>query len=142
MKNKKLSKETILIALTALLILPVQQIIIRQMHKYIKVEKRTGFALEENWSECALSGNGAGVILMADSNFKRNHLSAGENWLKFGVYHLQSPSVMLYYGDWLKQKGNPGKAEYLYRFALKKAVKANAPQKFISELKKRLGNNL
>jgi hypothetical protein len=139
---KKFPKEAVIIALLALIALPLQQILLKQTAKSVTAVKRSKFDLEENWSECALSGNGAGVILMADSNFKRNHLSAGENWLKFGVYHLQSPSVMLYYGDWLKQKGNPGKAEYLYRFALKKAVKANAPQKFISELKKRLGNNL
>lgn len=141
MKNKKLSKEAILIALTALLILPVQQIIIRQMHKHIKVEKRTGFALEENWSECALSGNAAGVILMANSNFRRGHADAAEKWLYFGCMELQAPSVMLYYGDYLMLKNRKHQAVYWYRLALKKALMEKSPANFVSEVQKRLENN-
>lgn len=139
---KKLPKEAVIIALLALTALPLQQILLKRVAKSVTAVKRSKFDLEENWSECALTGNSTGVVLMANSNFKRNHYNAGEKWLEFGVYHLQSPSVMLYYGDWLKQKGNTRKAEYFYRFALKKAEKAKAPEKFISELKKRLGKNL
>ena len=95
-------------------------------------------ALKENWSECALSGNSAGVINMVRVNIYEKNIETAEAWMKFGTYELQSPSVILFYGDWLNMQGNCHKAKYLYNLAKKKAISINAPKQFLDEVNKRL----
>ena len=134
----KFSGEVLGIALAALLALPLQQVLLKHKVRSVKEVLKSFFILEENWSECALTGNAQGVVLMANSCFKKNRYAAGEAWLKFGTYQLQSPSVMLFYGDWLRQRGNERRAVYLYNFALKKARREKAPENFICTLEQRL----
>ena len=134
---KKSSKEAFLIAVIALAVLPLQQIFLKNAAKHPPVKPPVEMP-EQDWSSSALSGNAGGVMKMVFFNLKRNAPQAADAWLNFGSMTLQAPSVMLFYGDWLKQKGNPRRAEYFYRYALKKAKNARAPQRFILELEKRL----
>jgi hypothetical protein len=134
---KKYRKEVIVIAAFALLILPVQQILLKN------TAVRTPAAeirktIPEEWSSNALSGNAGELMNMVFFHIQQRDYNAAEAWLKFGAMNLQAPSVMLFYGDFLKQKGNLRRAEYFYRFALKKALAAHAPRPFIIELEKRL----
>ena len=136
----KFSKEVCLIALAALLALPLQQLLLKQKAKAVSALQKSFVLPEEGRSESALSGNSGGVIFMVNSNFQRQFPAAAEAWLKFGAYQLQSPSVMLVYGDWEKQRGKRLRAEYFYRFALRKARREKAPANFIRALEIRLGN--
>ena len=141
-RMKRFSKESLLIAVSALLILPVQQIFLKNTCRSGRpVELRKEYP-DPDWSSNALGGNAGGVIQMVYYNLRQNKIEAAEAWLKFGCFELRAPSVMLFYGDWLKQKGNIRRAEYFYRFALKKAECENAPREFINTIKKRLGERL
>ena len=118
--------------------LPVQQLLLKDLAKPAKKIEFNSQALKENWSECALGGNSAGVINMARVNFYEKNFEAAEAWMKFGTYELQSPSVILFYGDWLNMQGNHHKARHLYNLARKKAISINAPKQFLDEVNKRL----
>ena len=138
---KKSSKEAVLIAVIALAALPLQQIFLKNAAKHPPVKPAVEMP-EQDWSSSALSGNAGGVMKMVFFNLKRNVPQAADAWLNFGSMNLQAPSVMLFYGDWLKQQRKVRRAEYFYRYALRKAKKDNAPQNFIRELEKRLGGKL
>lgn len=140
MKSRNtLRKQAVFAAVIALVALPLQQ-------WYVSgpALKRSGPKAavsrppEEGWSEGALSGNAAGVVLMAVSDLRQGHAAAAEAWLKFGCFQLGAPSVMLFYGDMLRQRGEHDRAARLYRFALKKARAERAPAAFVSALEKRL----
>jgi hypothetical protein len=138
-KMNKHTKEAALLFLLLLAALPCQQLLIRQLKKYLpSAAVRNDAAPAEEFSESALSGNALGIIRMAEFNFKRGEYAVGEAWLKFGAMQQRSPSVLLYYGDWITHKKRFRQAEYLYRYALKRARQNNAPQAFISALEKRL----
>ena len=138
-KMNKHSGEAALLAILVLAALPFQQLLIRQLKKYLpSAAVRNDTQPAEKFSESALSGNSLGIIRMAEFNFKRGEFAVGEAWLKFGVMQQRSPSVMLYYGDWNAHKKRSHQAEYFYRYALKTARQNNAPQAFISALEKRL----
>ena len=134
---KKHRKKTLIIAAFALLILPVQQVLLKKTAVRIP-ETSIRKAMPEEWSSNALSGNAGELMNMVFFHIQQRDYNAAEAWLKFGAMNLQAPSVMLFYGDFLKQKGNLRRAEYFYRFALKKALAAHAPRPFIIELEKRL----
>ena len=133
---KKHAKEAVIIALFALLILPVQQVLMKTTAAAIPAETKK--AMPEEWSSNALSGNAGELMNMVFFHLQQRRFAEAETWLNFGSMTLQAPSVMLFYGDFLKQKGNLRRAEYFYRFALKKALAAHAPRPFIIELEKRL----
>lgn len=138
-KMNKHSREAALAVLLLLAALPFQQLLIRQLKKYLPpAAVRNDTEPAEKFSESALSGNALGIIRMAEFNFRRGEFSVGEAWLKFGVMQHRNPSVLLYYGDWITHKKRFRQAEYLYRYALKRARQNNAPQAFISALEKRL----
>ena len=98
MKNKKLYIEAIIVAILALIALPIQQLLLKYVAKPVKKVEFNSQALKENWSECALSGNSAGVINMVRVNIYEKNIETAEAWMKFGTYELQSPSVILFYG--------------------------------------------
>ena len=138
-KMNKHSREAALAVLLLLAALPFQQILIRQLKKYLPpAAVRNDTEPAEKFSESALSGNALGIIRMAEFNFRRGEFSVGEAWLKFGAMQQRSPSVLLYYGDWNAHHKRFRQAEYFYRYALKTARQNNAPQAFISALEKRL----
>ena len=137
-RKKKIYKEAIIIAIIALLALPDQQMLLKYFAKRATIEELSPRALKENWSECALSGNGEAVIKMARVNFLEKNFKAAEAWMKFGVYQLENPAVILFYGDYLNMQGNKVKAQYLYRFAKKRAISMKEPKQFIDEVNKRL----
>lgn len=138
---KKFSAEPFFLAVVALAVLPLQQIFLKNAAKHPPVKPPVEMP-EQDWSSSALSGNAGGVMKMVFFNLQRNVPQAADAWLNFGSMNLQAPSVMLFYGDWLKQQGKVRRAEYFYRYALRKAKKNNAPQNFIRELEKRLGGKL
>ena len=135
----KMRKQAVFAAVVALVALPFQQ-------WYVSgpALRRTGVKAvvtrppEEGGSEGALGGNAAGVVLMAVSNLRQGYPAAAEAWLKFGCFQLRAPSVMLFYGDMLRQRGQGAAAARLYRFALRKARAERAPANFVSALEKRL----
>lgn len=145
---KKFSAGAVSAALLALTLLPLQQAVLAHRVRDGGKTKapNSGFP-EEGWSEGALSGNASGVVMMAAAALGK-HASrdgrggwdkAAEAWLKFGVFQLRAPSVMLFYGDMLRQRGRKEEAVRLWRFALKRAKTDNAPQNFIRALELRLG---
>jgi len=135
----KLRKQAVFAALVALVALPFQQWYVSGPALRKTGEKAVvSRAPEEGWSEGALSGNAAGVVMMAVSDLRQGHAAAAEAWLKFGCFQLRAPSVMLFYGDMLRQRGEHAAAARLYRFALGKARAERAPAGFISALEKRL----
>ena len=144
---KKFSAGAVSAGILALAVLPVQQAVLAYRVRGDGQVKASGSGFpEEGWSEGALSGNAAGVVMMAVSNLKKNSPGgrggwdkAAEAWLKFGSFQLRAPSVMLFYGDMLRQRGQREQACRLYRFALKRARLDNAPQNFIQALEQRLG---
>ena len=75
---------------------------------------------------------------MVMHHLKNNSPELAEAWLKYGCMELQAPSVMLFYGDWLTQRGAVRRAGFFYRLALKKARQNGAPQVFIRALLQRL----
>ena len=137
-RKKKIYKEAIIVAIIALLALPIQQMLLKYFAKPAKKVEFSPRALKENWSECALSGNSQAIINMARVNFHEKNFKAAEAWMKLGVYQFQSPSVVLFYGDYLNMQGNKSKAIHLYNLAKKRALEIHAPKKFINEVEKRL----
>ena len=140
MKSRStLRKQAFFAALVALAALPLQQWYVSgPALKRSGTKTAVSGAPEEGWSEGALSGNAAGVVLMAVSDLRQGHAAAAEAWLAFGCFQLRAPSVMLFYGDMLRRRGEHIRAARLYRFALKKARAERAPTEFVSALEKRL----
>ena len=139
MKSRNtLRKQAAAAAVIALAALPLQQWYVSGPALKRTGEKAAARPPEEGWSEGALSGNAGGVVLMAVSNLRQGHAAAAEAWLAFGCFQLRAPSVMLFYGDMLRQRGEGVRAARLYRFALKKARAEKAPAEFVSALEKRL----
>ncbi len=144
---KKFSAGAVSAALLALAVLPLQQAVLAHRVRSGGEAKAPGSGFpEEGWSEGALSGNAAGVVMMAVSHLKKHSPGSGdgwdkaaEAWLKFGTFRLRAPSVMLFYGDMLSRRGEKEQALRLYRLSLKRARSENAPQNFIRALEQRLG---
>jgi len=145
---KKFSAGAVSAALLALAVLPLQQAVLAYRVRSGGETKAPNCDFpEEGWSEGALSGNAAGVVLMAVSRLNKHSPGSGggwdkaaEAWLKFGVFRLRAPSVMLFYGDMLSRRGEKEQALRLYRFSLKRARSENAPPSFIRALERRLGD--
>lgn len=91
--------------------------------------------------EYARLGDVRHLLVIVRHYLKNGNDANAERWIAYGAFQLNDPSMMLFYGDFLRGRGREEEARTLYRMALARGVAAGEKaEPFTLEVRSRLNS--